>query len=145
MGLLDEVLCSVGGGAGTAAGGVAGPGAAALVRQLATLLGNQAGGSPGGLAGLATAFEQGGLGHIFASWLGTGPNLPISAQQLEQVLGSGAIAQLAAASGVNTAQAGAGLAQLLPLVLDRLTPHGQLPAGSAVPDLAALARQLLTR
>jgi uncharacterized protein YidB (DUF937 family) len=104
-----------------------------------------AGGGAGGLAGLMASFEQGGLEHIFASWVGSGPNLPISPQQLEQVLGSGAIAQLAAASGINATQAAGGLAQLLPLVVDRLTPHGQLPAGAAVPDVAALARQLLER
>ncbi len=168
MGLLDEVVGAVAGrvaapaggsapidgsapsgGGAPVAGGVAAVGGSAatvaLVQQLATLLAKQAGGAPGGLAGLQNAFERGGLGHIFASWVGTGANLPISPQQLEQVLGSGAIGRLAAASGVNAAQVADGLAKLLPSVVDRLTPQGQLPAGSGATELASLARQLLAR
>ena len=135
--------CAPAGGGAAAVGGSAAT--AAIVQQLAALLAGEASGAPGGLAGLRNAFEQGGLRHIFASWVGTGANLPISPQQLEQVLGSGAIGRLAAASGVNTTQVTGGLAQLLPVIVDRLTPQGQLPTGSGATELASLARQLLAR
>jgi uncharacterized protein YidB (DUF937 family) len=83
----------------------------------------------GGLAGLVQAFQSKGLGEIAASWVGTGSNLPVSAEQLQQVLGSGALGDLASKFGMSSEQVSGQLSELLPQVVDKLTPDGQLPGG----------------
>jgi uncharacterized protein YidB (DUF937 family) len=88
--------------------------------------GGQAGGGAG-LAGLVQAFNGAGLGRIIASWIGTGENLPVSADQLHQVLGSDRVQQLAASLGLPADGAGASLAKILPTLIDKLTPSGALP------------------
>ncbi|HEY5995384.1 MAG TPA: YidB family protein, partial [Candidatus Deferrimicrobiaceae bacterium] len=68
-----------------------------------------------------------GLGDIVSSWVGTGQNLPISAEQLQGGLGANLIGQLAAKAGISGEEASAKLAELLPSLVDKLTPDGQLP------------------
>jgi uncharacterized protein YidB (DUF937 family) len=116
MGLLDGVLGSLG---GDAAGGIG------------ELLNSQ-----GGVAGLAEKFGQKGLGDLAASWIGTGANANISAEQIAAVLGSGPVADFAARLGISPEQASETLAGLLPEAVDRLTPNGQ------VPDMGGLLDQL---
>lgn len=117
MGLLDSVV-------GALAGGQSG-GDNPLLGIVMQLLNNQ----PGGLGGLVQSFQQGGLTDIVNSWVSTGQNLPISAEQLRSVLGSGQLQQIAAQLGVSPEQASGSLADLLPRVVDQLTPNGQLPQG----------------
>jgi len=132
MGLLDSVVNSVFGGQpaqpgqapGTPAGGLGELGALAGV--LGPLL-SSSNNSLGGLPGLADKFNQAGLGHLVQSWIGSGANLPVSEAQLQSVLGSETITNLAAKVGIDPAQLQAHLAQYLPLIVDRLTPHGALP------------------
>lgn len=81
----------------------------------------------GGVAGLVRQFQDGGLAELAASWVGHGANLPVSAAQIEQVLGSGPLASMASQLGISPAEAGATVAQWLPQVVDKLTPGGQLP------------------
>ncbi|MGO4378995.1 YidB family protein [Pseudoduganella sp. RAF53_2] len=81
----------------------------------------------GGLQGMVTAFEQGGMGGVVASWIGTGENLPISAEQLQAVLGNEQVQAIATRLGLSTEQVSAHLAQLLPQVVDKLTPGGTIP------------------
>lgn len=104
-----------------------GPGAnaGALVQQLTGLLGQG-----GGLSGLIQSFQQNGLGHVVQSWIGTSQNLPISAEQIQQVLGQGRIAQVASALGIQNGEAAAHLSQLLPQLIDHLTPNGAVPTGN---------------
>ncbi len=83
----------------------------------------------GGLAGLVSMFTQGGLGNLVSSWVSTGKNLPISASQITQVLGSQQLGQLAAKVGLSPQAASTGLAQLLPALVDRMTPDGKVPEG----------------
>ena len=83
----------------------------------------------GGLAGLVSMFQQKGLGSLVASWISTGQNLPVSAAQITDALGSEQLGQLAAKVGLSPQAAGAGLAQLLPTLVDRMTPNGQIPQG----------------
>ncbi len=63
------------------------------------------------------------------SWISTGQNLPISPDQLMQVFGQGQMQQMAASSGMDLGQLSGGLADLLPQLIDQLTPSGQVPAG----------------
>jgi uncharacterized protein YidB (DUF937 family) len=84
----------------------------------------------GGLEGVLGKFRQGGLGQQADSWVSTGQNMNISADQLQQVFGSSAISDLAAQLGMSQGQASSTMAQLLPDVINRLTPEGQVPANS---------------
>lgn len=94
---------------------------------LGPLLAND--GPHGGLDGLIAKFNQAGLGELVASWIGKGENLPVSAEQLKQVLGNGTIADIASKFGMTPAQAGGHMADMLPNIIDQLTPHGSLPEG----------------
>lgn len=91
--------------------------------------------SEGGLAGLVQKFEASGLKEQVSSWVSTGSNLPISAAQIQSALGSGTIQDIAAKLGIDTSAAASGLASLLPQVVDKLTPDGNLPSGNNVGDL----------
>ncbi len=127
MGLLDSVLGAVMGGAQGGQGGAQG----ALVNALIQMIGNKAGGAGGGLGGLVGALTQGGLGDVAKSWVGTGQNLPVSAEQLQSALGSGGggglLAQLAQQAGMSQGDASSQLSQILPGLVDKLTPDGQIP------------------
>jgi uncharacterized protein YidB (DUF937 family) len=83
----------------------------------------------GGLNGLAEKFNQAGLGNVIGSWIGHGENLPISADQIASVLGSGALGNIASQLGIDPAQASSQLSQMLPGLIDKLTPHGAVPEG----------------
>ena len=98
----------------------------------------------GGLVGLLGMLEKGGLGHLVSSWISTGQNLPISAEQITQALGSDKISQLAAKVGLSPQAASSSLAQLLPALVDRATPNGQLPQGGGglLEGLAGLVGKL---
>jgi uncharacterized protein YidB (DUF937 family) len=97
---------------------------AALASGVLEMLSSQ---QTGGLQGLVQSFEQNGLGHIAASWVGTGSNLPVSGDQIQNVLGSDALNSLAQRAGVSPSVAGPLLAQLLPAIVNHLTPDGKIP------------------
>lgn len=131
MGLLDSVLGAVMGGAqqqaGSAAAGGLGGNLGALLPVITSMLAN--GSQQGGLGGMMEKFNQAGMGDVIGSWVGKGENMPINGDQLSQVLGSGAIGDIAAKLGMDSSQAGGALAQMLPGIIDQLTPDGQAPAG----------------
>ena len=131
MGLLDSVMGALGGAGGNG-------GNNAMLDVVMQMLSNK--GQGGGLAGLVQAFQQQGLGEQMNSWIGTGQNLPISPDQIKAALGSGQLGQIAGQLGMNESQAAGGLADLLPQVIDKLTPNGQLPQGD---DLMAQGLELL--
>jgi uncharacterized protein YidB (DUF937 family) len=80
-----------------------------------------------GLGGLISKLDQAGLGDVARSWIANGANQPIDANKLGAVLGQDAITVLAAKTGLSSDMLQSELAKYLPLVVDRLTPHGQLP------------------
>ncbi len=131
MGLLDSVV-------GALAGGQSG-GDSPLLNVVMQLVNNP---QTGGLGGLVQSFQQGGLGDVVKSWVSTGQNLPISAEQIQAVLGGGQLQNIAAQLGMSTEQASGGLADLLPQVVDKLTPNGQLPEGG---DLLAQGLDMLKK
>jgi uncharacterized protein YidB (DUF937 family) len=98
-----------------------------LASALGPLLAND--GAHGGLDGLIQKFNQAGMGDLITSWIGKGENLPISADQLKQVLGEGTIADIASKFGMTPGQAGGHMADILPGIIDQLTPHGTAPQG----------------
>lgn len=117
MGLFDSlagaVLSNVGGDKG------------AMV-QVAMDLFNQ----NGGLEGVIAKFKAGGLAEQAASWVGTGENLPISAEQISQVLGSDTVSGIAAKLGMDTNDISGKIAEYLPQVIDKMTPDGEVNANS---------------
>jgi uncharacterized protein YidB (DUF937 family) len=95
-------------------------------------------GHPGGLGGLVQQFTDAGLGREANSWVGTGQNLPLSAEQLSQVFGQGTVRALGEQFNLSSESASAGLASLLPALIDHLTPKGQVD--SETPLTASLSR-----
>lgn len=122
MGLFDEVvgkLSGAGTGAGTGAGGQG------MVASVLEMLSNR----QGGISGLVEAFQQKGLGDVVSSWIGTGGNLPVSPEQIQQVLGNDQIQAFAQKAGASPEAASSQLAALLPGIVDKLTPSGEVPQG----------------
>ena len=85
------------------------------------------GGLLGGLGGLLEKFKQAGQGDLAKSWVGTGQNQPVSPNQLGSALGPSIIKTLSEKTGMSEQELTAQLSQLLPGVVDRLTPQGRLP------------------
>jgi uncharacterized protein YidB (DUF937 family) len=81
----------------------------------------------GGLESLVETFKGKGVGDIISSWIGTGENQPISGNQLLNVLGNDQIRAMAEKLGMSHQETSSGLANLLPEIIDKLTPNGQLP------------------
>ena len=142
MGLLDSVLGSAMG--ALQGGGQGGAGGDVLMQVIGSLLQGQggAGGAAGGLGALLQQLQQGGLGDAAQSWVSTGPNLPVSADQLQSALGADRIDALAQQVGLPAGDLSSQLAQFLPQVVDQLTPGGQLPAGGGA-DLGGLLGNVL--
>jgi uncharacterized protein YidB (DUF937 family) len=110
MGLLDGVL-----------GGVVGAGMVSVVNGIIE--------KHGGVQGIVNEFEKNGLGATVKSWVGTGPNDPVSPADVHRVLGPDLLQQLSARSGLPVQELVDKLAQLLPQAVDRLTPDGTIPKG----------------
>lgn len=121
MGLMDQM--------GQVVGGLLGGQNAQnpLLQAVTSLLGNNS--SLGGLVGLVQAFQKNGLGEMVNSWVGTGQNMPASPQQIEQGLGGDLLKQLATKAGLSPQDASAQLSDLLPNLVDKLTPNGKIEAG----------------
>jgi uncharacterized protein YidB (DUF937 family) len=133
MGLLDQVIGSLGQQTG---------GAGAGQNQLLNLVMQVINSQPGGLPGLIQRFTQAGLGQQAQSWVSTGQNLPISAEQLMQVLGGGQFQNLTRQLGMSDTDAAGGLADLLPQVVDQLTPNGAIQNDAVAQGLSALRSKL---
>ena len=99
-------------------------GAAVLPAVLSEVMGT---GSQGGLSAIVAKLEQAGLGEQVKSWIGNGQNLPISADQLRQVLGNDTVRQLAAKYNIPVDQLSEVLAHQLPVAVDHASPDGKLP------------------
>jgi uncharacterized protein YidB (DUF937 family) len=140
MGLLDSIVGQVSGALAGAAPG-AGQMHPGLLDVVSTLLTDS---QSGGIQGLINQFEQQGLGHLVASWVGTGQNLAITPEQVQSVLGEPHIAAVARQLGLSTADVTNQLAGLLPHAVDSVTPAGTVPESNllsqAFSAFAALRR-----
>jgi len=108
MGLFDGLL-----------GGIVGAGMVSVVNGIVE--------KHGGLQGVLNEFEGNGLGSTVQSWVSTGPNQPISPDQVQQVFGPDLLQQLSQKSGVSVQDLARKLADVLPNAVDKLTPNGTLP------------------
>lgn len=113
MGLLDGVL-----------GGMLGGRGGGAQKVLGVVLGMVGG---GGLAGLLSAFQNNGMGQQADSWVSTGQNQPVSADQVTQALGHDQLQQIADQAGISKEETSAHVAVVLPHVVDHLTPDGAVP------------------
>jgi len=148
MGLLDQILGGLTGGmqgegqapTGRSFGGGAGGGAMmALLPIVLSMLSNRGGtgsvaapamGGGGGMAGLGGLLQQltqSGYGQQANSWVGTGANEPLPPQAWSKVLAPEQLSAIASQAGISEDEARQGLSQLVPEVVDHLTPQGQLP------------------
>ena len=108
MGMLDGLL-----------GGLVGGGMASVVSQILE--------QHGGLQGVVSEFEQKGLGGTVQSWVSTGPNQPVSPDDLQRVLGPDLLQQLAEKTGLPVQELSRKLAEFLPQAVDGMTPTGRIP------------------
>jgi uncharacterized protein YidB (DUF937 family) len=144
MGILDSLAGALNSSAGPTptAPASAAPSSAIVSEVLAML--QQHGGAANGLGSLMQAFEGGGLGHLFQSWVGSGQNLPVSASQIQSALGnSGILDKIAQRTGMQPADVAQHLSTLLPQIVDHLTPNGQVHPGDAGSALEGLAQRFL--
>jgi len=136
IGLFDEVVSIVGKQLGGGDGQQNN-----LIEQAMAMINNPA---MGGLPGKIEKFQKGGLGEIVSSWVGTGANQPVSADQISAALGADRIQEMAGNAGVSGNQMSDALASLLPQMIDKLTPNGQVPEGNALTQgISALAEKFL--
>ena len=144
MGILDSLTSALNSGGAPAAGTAAvGGSSSAVVSEVLAMLQSH-GGAANGLGMLMQAFESGGIGHLFQSWVGTGQNLPVTPAQLQSVLGnSGILQQIAQRTGLQPADVAQHLSTLLPQIVDHLTPNGQVHSGDAVGALEGLAQRFM--
>ena len=130
MGILDSVL-------GGLLGGNSGASSPMGTILSSMLGGGQQGGMAnsgmggmmggGGLGGLLSQFENAGLGHVAQSWVGNGPNHPVSPEQLQNVFGSEQVNNMANQAGMQPGDFLSQLSQHLPAAVNGMTPNGQLP------------------
>ncbi|MDE2447293.1 MAG: DUF937 domain-containing protein [Alphaproteobacteria bacterium] len=85
------------------------------------------GGVTGSLGGLVEQMSKGGLGDVAKSWVGTGANSPINADQITQMLPPDLVSALTKQTGLTPDELLKRLTQTLPQVVDGLTPSGRLP------------------
>jgi uncharacterized protein YidB (DUF937 family) len=110
-----------------------------LINAVIGMLGNK---GAGGLAGLVEQFAGKGLGDIINSWVSTGKNLPISPEQIQHAMGSDMIGQLTNQTGLSTDQVTSHLSELLPQIVDKLTPNGKIQQENIMSQGANLLQSL---
>ncbi len=137
MGLLDGMLGNILG--GMMGGGQQGAqGQNPLLAIVLQLLQQN-----GGLQGMLGKMQQAGFGEQAQSWVGTGQNMPISPDALTQIFGQGQLGRIAEQFGMPQQDVAGGMAQMLPDVVDQMTPQGQIPDNAN--DLVAETLELLQR
>jgi uncharacterized protein YidB (DUF937 family) len=151
MGLLDDILQQAGGTSGNQASGGLGAIAEMVMKNpqiltaVLSLLNprDTSVGGGGGLADVVGSLQKGGLGDVVSSWVGGGPNKPVDPGALANVLGPDVLGQFARKAGIGHADAGSVLASVLPELVNRMTPQGQVPQGNALDDaIGSLLGQL---
>ena len=142
MALLPVVLTMLASRRGEPSARVGQRGAGTLGDILGQVLGGSAR-SGGGLADLVAQFQRAGFGDQARSWVSTGQNQPIPPEAVEQVFGPQGVAEIARRAGLSEHDVSRGLSQLMPEVVDRVTPDGELPdSASLLASVDSLAKRL---
>jgi len=109
MGMFDGLL-----------GGIVGAGMVSVVNSVLE--------KHGGVQGVVNEFERNGLGTTVRSWVSTGPNQPVSPEDVQRALGPELLQQLSQKSGVSVQDLSRKLAEVLPQAVDKMTPNGTIPS-----------------
>lgn len=146
MGLLDGLLGAISSTQGEP--GQTNDPKARLIQAALSMLTSQSGagmaGAEGGLGGLLSKFQAAGLGDVVNSWVSNGQNQAISPDQVQQALGGGQLEHLAQAAGLSEGETAGHLSEILPGLIDKLTPNGETPeAGGGLSGLAGMLGGLL--
>jgi uncharacterized protein YidB (DUF937 family) len=120
-GLIGDVLGSVQPGGGEAGVGQQHADVATNLLQMLTS------GQGGGLGGLVQSFESAGVGHLIQGWISTGPNPPGTISQIQKGLGQANLQALAQKTGMSVSALLPLLVQVLPVLIDKMTPDGRIP------------------
>jgi uncharacterized protein YidB (DUF937 family) len=126
MGLFNSIAGQVAQQAASALSGSPSADNNQIMTMLTGLLNNP---QIGGIGGLVSAFQKNGLGDVVASWISNNTNLPISAEQIQSVLGQGPLQDVASKMGLSSGDVASALSERLPGLVDQLTPNGQRPSG----------------
>jgi uncharacterized protein YidB (DUF937 family) len=121
------------GGLGDVAGAMLG-GSGGKGQLLRVLLGMLASGKFGGLDGLLNKFNNNGMQNQLASWVSTRENEPVSPVQVEQALGADTVKEIAQQAGMDQTEAAQGLSEIIPQLVDKVTPTGVMPQQDIVSD-----------
>ncbi|RZI41258.1 DUF937 domain-containing protein [Herbaspirillum sp. HC18] len=113
-----------------------------LLQAALSLIANN--GQTGGLNGLVERFDEVGLGNAIKSWIGTGENVPVTPEQVQQALGDGPLQQISEETGLAEPEAANQLSEMLPDLVDKLTPAGHIPQGG-LGNMSALLDHFLGR
>lgn len=127
MGLLDDLVGSLGNSNGSGQGN--------QMQQLMAIWNWVQ--EQGGAEVLLQKFQQGGLGQVLNSWLGSGSNMSIDGGEIQNALGNDQLQSLADKLGTDVQGASGTLAALLPQVIDKLSPQGHIKT-SNTQDLGAM-------
>lgn len=114
MSIFDNLTQMIGGQTGEEAG---------IMGHVMALVNNP---ETGGLQGLVQQFHANGLGGVVNSWISQESNQPITADQIQQVIGQDRLNTIAGKLGMQPEEASAKLAQFLPVIIDKLTPAGKV-------------------
>jgi uncharacterized protein YidB (DUF937 family) len=104
------------------------------------------GGAAGGLGGLLDQLQRTGFGEQANSWVSRGANQPIPPDAMSQIFGRDGLEQISRQAGLSEEDTSRGLSQLLPEVVDHMTPEGDVPDfGSLTSSVDDLARRFGVR
>ena len=123
-GSLGDILGGLGGGTGKSGTDGLPGGMGGLLGSLLPVIGGMLAG--GGLQKVISGFQANGLSAQADSWVGTGENAPISGDDVRKAVGAEELAKIAAQLGVSEDEAAAAVAQVLPTVIDTVSPEGHL-------------------
>jgi uncharacterized protein YidB (DUF937 family) len=83
------------------------------------------------LSQLRQKFESSGLGDKVQSWIGTGENKPVTADEIKRTIDPQRLQAAADKAGVDVDTAAQNVAEVLPGVVDKLTPEGRVPVAAS--------------
>jgi uncharacterized protein YidB (DUF937 family) len=134
---LEDVLGGLLGGGTSGSPGTAANGmnVAAIAAALGPLIAKLV--KSGGLSRMVSGAQASGLSAQADSWVGTGANAPVSGQEVRGIVGEDTVSQFAQQAGISDDEAVDVLAQVVPHVVNGLTPDGQLPADDDLDALVA--------
>jgi len=143
MPVVLGMLANRGGGPTQANFAPQGGGLGGLLGQVLGGAAGGGGGMGGGLGGLLAQMQQSGFGDQADSWVSRDANKPISPDAMSQIFGREGLEQISRQAGVSEDDAARGLSQLLPEVVDHMTPDGGVPDDNALASsVDAFARRL---